>query len=144
MYCKKCGAQINDGEKFCGSCGTAVTPQESRAIVTSKAQMRNSKAGILAAIAIGVVVIIGAVLIFSTLAKPDYDKYEEALKVCCNAINKRDKKLLDDVIYDKLGEDWNDEYVYETVDAFYEQQEDGEKYKKLTSDVENYKHYTSS
>ena len=146
MFCGNCGKKVPDGVAFCPECGSKFTSDnlKSSEITYVRKTKRSKKIPILVISIAVVACIVALVFKVADLSKPKYDKYEDVLQVCCDAINKKNKKLLDDVVYEKLGSDWNDEHVYRIVDDFYEYQiENDENYGKLTTDIDRYEHFTS-
>lgn len=67
MLCKKCGAEINEGSKFCGKCGAEVTPDVGTAekpsvslnIKSDKRKVPVWVIGVVAVAVIGIIAIIG-------------------------------------------------------------------------------------
>ena len=149
MYCKICGAEIEEGKGFCSSCGAAVITRDSGTTVITETKKKKPTVKIIICIAVALVVVVGAVLIFSMVSKPTsknlstsksgYSSYNAVLKVCCDAINQRNKELLDSVVYKGFGKQWNDMVVYRIVDEYYDRQEDGVNYKEITTDAFDYK-----
>lgn len=41
--------------------------------------------------------------------------YEKVVELCCQAVNEKDLSLLDDVLYEGLGEEWNEEHILENI-----------------------------
>ena len=72
MFCGKCGTQVENSEKFCGSCGAVSnqqpvvqTNQANQTMVTQTPKATNNRLiGIIACAVVLVIVIIGAVAIF--------------------------------------------------------------------------------
>jgi hypothetical protein len=73
MFCGKCGAQVDNSEKFCGSCGAVVGQQsisqtspynQIASAKPTKTTTNNKLIGIVACAIVLVIVIIGAVAIF--------------------------------------------------------------------------------
>ena len=44
--------------------------------------------------------------------------YNDVIDFCCEAINKKDKSVISDFIYNDFGEDWNKENIYDTIENF--------------------------
>lgn len=140
MYCAKCESEIQGDAVFCPKCGMKLSKQLN---AKQKTNIHRKKF-LITAVAVLVMILIGAALLLNHSASQSYESYEDVLQICCDAINKKDKTLLDDVVYETLGSDWNNEYVYNTVDAYYDYQTyHNENYGELTTAIESYYHYTS-
>lgn len=146
MFCKNCGKEILNGVAFCPECGAKLDVDNIPAdepIYEKKA--KNNNKILMPVILIAVVACIVAVVSVSVYkAKHKYDTYEAVLQVCCEAINKRDKDLLDDVVYEDFGYAYNSEWVYDSVDYYYNYQEKyGKSYGELTTTIEDFEHCTT-
>jgi len=82
MFCRKCGAQIDAGTRFCGSCGEAtneqVTAPANQFTTSSPSDNEQSapkanhkRIGMIACVAVLLVVIIGAIALFSSGGNQD-------------------------------------------------------------------------
>jgi len=79
MFCRNCGKQQDDTAGFCDGCGTQLRPAAA-APVAAPATATKPKASFYLALAVGVVVLIGAVVAALTLLpEPTYADYEVEL-----------------------------------------------------------------
>lgn len=148
MFCGKCGSEIKENTLYCSNCGQRLSQTDLPKSKENK--MKNwicvNKKKVIVAVSILAVLIIGlTIFCASPKKKIDYTDYLEVLQVCCDAVNERDKEILDDIVFKGLGNEWNEEYVYNTVDMFYEEQEEDEEYySPLTTEIKGYKHHRSN
>ena len=118
MFCKNCGAEINDGIAFCANCGTQV---ENVNLPEEQAQKKNNKTiGLVACLAVVVVLVVALVGIFGggsykkaalkyATAITDFE-YEKAEKYSLLKTSKIFEEALEK--YAKLsGEDVDDLYA---------------------------------
>ena len=140
MICEKCGTTIKTGEQFCSNCGNSVigyTEQQNNNQPVKKAKKTLLFVGIVAAIVIVTIIII----VSKSGGQTGFKDYHDVISVCCQAINKKDKKKLKMVVYPDLGESWNATEVFDTVDDWYGDFFECEEYLPLTTEIEDYKVY---
>lgn len=80
MFCRKCGAPVTPGEKFCGSCGAIIESQESlmaeetpvsTVYENENHRKKNRKIGVIACILVGLVVISTLFFVFTRSEPPE-------------------------------------------------------------------------
>lgn len=132
-FCGNCGAQLDDTAIFCGQCGARTIANE-----PIEGNNTNKSKKTLLLITIPLVILVTAIvsiIIISNSKRIDYSNYESVLSACCEAINKSDKATLNNLVYDKLGNDWNKEQVINVIDNFREE------YLPVATDIKRYEHY---
>lgn len=146
MFCGKCGKEIDNQSSFCPYCGNQIITN--KPIKLDKTH-KSKKRFLPIAIVFLLILIIAIMLVIkiSNSKKADYSNYENVLSACCEAINKNNKSILNNLVYEKLGTAWNNDKVISTVDRFYGRTVDGEEWDNyeeclpLTTNIENYEHY---
>lgn len=84
MFCKRCGAQIGEQEKWCGSCGAFIDRGEGQRDAENAdshgAKKKHRTVGIAACAIVGVLIIVGVIAILNKSEKPEVvvEKYLNA------------------------------------------------------------------
>ena len=73
MYCKKCGAQVPDGSKFCTECGAELTDENQNVSCPNNHLVFAILTTIFCCLPLGIVSIVMAAKVDSTWASGDHD-----------------------------------------------------------------------
>lgn len=141
MFCRKCGTEINDTEKFCPKCGTEVVVQQSApsqgftmdncfngSTVNELQPQKKFPVLAVSVIAGGAVLVIGLIVLVASLV---FSKgYEKPISNMMKAIEKQDVKLMLSVFPDEFYE-----YAEDEMDRDYDDMKD--EMEDLLADMED-------
>lgn len=103
-FCAKCGAQIQENVKFCPKCGAKIPEQKKEVAYADKQRVsvkrKKSKLGVLAVIALIIILGVGVAVIKTKPFSGGIPEYEQPIKEYVEAVNNDDEKLLEDAIVD--------------------------------------------
>lgn len=105
MYCKKCGNEIQEGDKFCGSCGTPTETEKTQIKSTNEKESKNKKSSFsLIRAGLLILIVIAAALLFFLWQQ---NKKKEQLNQLNEQIKTADTILSDYIIDEEDNiEEW--------------------------------------